>query len=1252
MFHWKSVEFICALCLIVVGTVGGTGPAYPTATEVFCVALSQNNNYTDHDDWCKSYGSNESHTLAFYMNNKSNYFKSHQTYIFQQGEHIPLGDSKVKIKNATNLTLTGPNEDSSAGRAIINCNKSVTAFHFLSSSYITIANLTFSGCIAKKHHGKGAAPLVFINGSYLSLLRLRVYMSVHQAFVIKDVQREVVLDSLEIANSSTNGKPVPVAGNGISYQRCRDTDQRSKVYILHSRFFNNSNYVKHLGTLFAAGLTIELLCPNVEVKIINVNMSHNIGSTGGNLALLFNSTKHYFNASVEIINSHFDYGNAKVEGGGMYVSFIESSTSEPKVCTDKVKPHSLLYVYNSTFNNNIAKYAGSGVYLRQKQSLTLHNPQTITFIKSTFKDNSMIKAGFGGIAVHSINFMVTDYLHHLYPQFHIILVNCSIHGNSVGFYPGDGSGTGAVFTKSNNNFQMNNTAVYNNRATGLLGMSSNIILSNNITIINNTGSSGGGVLLCQNAVMYFEAHTNVTISRNHANHTGGGICVQTDYLQSKPICFFQFAEDPLSYPQLARTVNVSVYDNHAIIAGNNIFGGSIEYCYMIDSPKHKANRSREVYDAIFHVPRNKESPSSITSSPRHLCFCQNNAPNCSVHHYKPHPIFPGETINVDAVLVGQYNGTVPGTVGAKFKSLSLHSVLNKEVQDIKTVNCTKLYYTIYSSRASETIMLEVQHTGDISGFDQFWKTKTYFIDIEIKKCPMGFFQSSLNSSGTSCNCSPFLKNLTKQIKCSIKYQTIKRMPPAWIGYVTTKNGSKALAYHSNCPLDYCVTDEITYINATKHSLLQDKQCAYNRTGLLCGSCQRHLSIVIGSSECRKCSNYWQFLYIVYAVVGVAALVLLTLFNITIAEGTLSGVIFYCNVVKSNINVFFTKQNVPFLSPLLNYFLSLINMESLVPHCLFNGMDTYTKTWLNFAFPIYIWFITGVLICLGNRCSWLVRRNAVKVLATLILLSYARLLSSVTDALQVRFIHVEGGGYKRKWLLDAEVEYFNGKHIHLVIFALLFALLLLPFTFCLVFIQCLQSVSHYKGFSWINKLKPFFDVYTGPFTSKGRSWTGLLLLSRAIVCIVSAVNATGDPKKILGTVSLIVISLFFIVSLLPNGLYRNRRLTMLECLWLLNLGTLSSLLYISPRGELFAVFVSHACVSIALMTTIGIVIYHITSLAPIKKAIRKSKCYRKLLQLSMKRNTTDPFSEIDTIDFPPYEPFNEEREPLLASNNEE
>ena len=759
--------------------------------------------------------------------------------------------------------------------------------------------------------------------------------------------------------------------------------------------------------------------------------------------------------------------------------------------------------------------------------------------------------------------------------------------------------------------------------------------------------------------MYLEAYTNVNIAHNTANHTGGGISVETEYLESKPICFFQLGRDPLINSSVVKTINISLYDNHAGIAGNNIFGGSIDYCYMIDSPNHKANHSTKMYYAVFSVPNNTEHPSSVTSPPRRVCLCQNYKPNCSItiHNHNPLQVFPGQTFPKEVALVGQFHGSVPGTVRASLKYGNSNLEPGENVQKIPTTSCTNLQYTIYTNNKFEVLELGVQHVGDISGFEQSHQFKMCHINVTMKECPVGFTHT-IAGNGPLCDCN-WLFSLHKDvISCKIKNWTISRIPPVWIGYIDIGKGSKTTVYHSHCPLDYCLSTNV-YLLATNDSLNQDEQCAFNRTGVLCGSCSAGLSIVFGSSECHSCSNYWLLLHIPFALIGILLVIVLTLFNITIAEGTLSGIIFYCNIIRNNVSIFFPRQSITLLTPLLKTFVSLANLEIGVSLCLFDGMDAYTKAWLHFGFPLYLWFITGVLICLGNRCSWIIRRNAVKVLATLILLSYARLISAVTEALQVSYVYLQDGGFEQRWFIDGNVEYLKGKHIPLAMFATLFSSLLLPFALCLFFIQCLQKVSHRQAFLWVNHFKPIFDAYTGPFTSSGRFWTGLLLMLRGILFVVSAVNTTGDPRVILSTIAVTVLLLLTVAWMLPVGLYRCRCLNVLECLSLLNLGVLASLLSVYIKQSLYSVIIPHISVGIALFTFLGIIIYHIASLNLVKKFTHKFCYHIKILQYcrSTEVNTTGHLTESDedfiyTATFPQYKPFNEDREPLLAADNEE
>ena len=156
------------------------------------------------------------------------------------------------------------------------------------------------------------------------------------------------------------------------------------------------------------------------------------------------------------------------------------------------------------------------------------------------------------------------------------------------------------------------------------------------------------------------------------------------------------------------------------------------------------------------------------------------------------------------------------------------------------------------------------------------------IIIKFKKCPLGF---ELSQAGY-CGCVPLLAD--NGVECNITRQTILHHPPVWIGHELPSNikQTTVIVFHY-CPFDFCLPHDVS-IPTTIRSFLQDKQCAYNRTGVLCGACQKGLSIVLGTSQCLPCSNYYPFLLLVFAVAGLVLVILLTLCNLTISEGTITN----------------------------------------------------------------------------------------------------------------------------------------------------------------------------------------------------------------------------------------------------------------------------------------------------------------------------------------------------------------------------
>ena len=117
---------------------------------------------------------------------------------------------------------------------------------------------------------------------------------------------------------------------------------------------------------------------------------------------------------------------------------------------------------------------------------------------------------------------------------------------------------------------------------------------------------------CYHLFQCWHDHNNV---KQRSRACRWGICVETECLQSKPPCFFQSGYKPLVNHSLIDTIHVNVFDDSIkYFAGDNLFGSSIDYCYMIDNPKHKAKHSTEMFKKILNNTINLYSITSLIPS--------------------------------------------------------------------------------------------------------------------------------------------------------------------------------------------------------------------------------------------------------------------------------------------------------------------------------------------------------------------------------------------------------------------------------------------------------------------------------------------------------------------------------------------------------------------------------------------------------------------------------------------------------------
>ena len=527
-------------------------------------------------------------------------------------------------------------------------------------------------------------------------------------------------------------------------------------------------------------------------------------------------------------------------------------------------------------------------------------------------------------------------------------------------------------------------------------------------------------------------------------------------------------------------------------------------------------------------PGLNEILSPVSSAPQRVCLCDSNGkPQCANISYifTNTSIYRGDTITLSACIVGYDFGTTVGTVYARSLYSNSHSEQDKSqlVIDSEHEECVPFNYTVYSKRDHEFILLQTSPlpvsaviSNESTKYDIFnyenaiqnqisnyvshnqsgcvkpdLLTTPIFINVTLLPgCPPGL---TLNHDETTCSCYPVLTN--NGFSCSVKIKTgfLQWNGTVWVNTIFSEGHSPGIIYNRFCPLLYCKSGNKTVNIGDDPS----KQCASNRTGILCGACMDSFSLAIGSSRCIECPNSHNMaLLLAFVAAGILLVFFILALNLTATQGLINGVIFYANIVWAYKILLFPADIGAFT--FLQVFIAWLNLDFGIETCFFVGLDAYWKTWLQFLFPFYIWAIAGVIIVAcrySSRLTNLIGSRAVPLLATLFLLSYMKLLHTVIDAISVAVIaqYPQNTSYA-VWYLDGNLRYCQRPHTYLFVVAIAtFIFLWLPYTLVLLFIQPLRRVSHLRPLKWINKLAPVYDAYFFPLKDKHRYWFGAMLL---------------------------------------------------------------------------------------------------------------------------------------------------------------
>ena len=496
------------------------------------------------------------------------------------------------------------------------------------------------------------------------------------------------------------------------------------------------------------------------------------------------------------------------------------------------------------------------------------------------------------------------------------------------------------------------------RLGGAIVILADMLLAGSVQFMSNTAQLGGAICMVSGYVTVAN-NAEVVFQGNHAQHVGGAI-----------------------YSSQSIVVNYRQY-NCSILFGNNSKmdllhntaerGGSAMYGIFMSGVLCLLSKDSDyeyLFDIITIMP---DSFSAVSSEPLRVCICPDQStPDClailseqNILHLH-YTVYPGQNFTIPAAVVGFNFALTSGSVYTQF--LGSDASLGSESQYVQGVNqtgCSQLKYSVLSDKEQETLVLTT-NGGQVKDIDisikedirmqnddsitpmnlspnaipysnpvKYYINNTFmtnltdgifklagnvqeslqstpiFVSVQLLDCPPGFILTGKHR----CNCNE--RVLTNLLTCNINNQTVHRHGNIWVNATFSGNSSNGVIVHRHCPFEYCKPEQLD-VNLTH----PETQCAFDHYGTLCGACKPNFSLALGSSQCLlNCSNKYLLLLFVFILAGFTLVFFIKILNLTVSQGTITGLIFYANIVAANRSIFFPAQHNSFLSFLCVHFLA-------------------------------------------------------------------------------------------------------------------------------------------------------------------------------------------------------------------------------------------------------------------------------------------------------------------------------------------
>ena len=1019
-----------------------------------------------------NYTNSNSFTLQHYLNNTSRYLVSHNQLHFLAGQYYINSD--LVFKDVYNFTLTG----NAINQSIIICTSSAGILVINANSF-TMQNIGLIDCTSLLSN-KFYVSVLFSYCNLVIMQNLYVRVSSNSPTDLTVIHIRNVIES-ELFNVTVKvnilmcySQPIVINGLSIYYkQRAKVQSPAAGAHAIIGAF--NYYTLKSCSEYLQSAIKCTVLTGFISIFIENTVFANLSNSSalyyyGGINTEYHDNTQRITYLSIKNVSVMHTSGFGYLKMFYIVLDYFRSFSNTSRYFTniESIDRFSeFISFYNCSFirNNNIETM----IYVEP------FNKVYIKFEKSIFHFN--INACFfkvarnDGILPSAMAF--------------VRLIDLIVSNNDQNYHADDLILIANAYVMFSNNTFMNNYYKYNS----VLKLQSSVtyfIDSNRFT--NNKARY---IIKAQRASVFFiQAFATVSVVDNIAYKV---IVLQENTPDNSgvPLC-------PLQVYRIKYTIELDDLDginctllllNNTEMISKSLPGQFLPFinvnCTWFESVIFEKLNASAVYHKIIQFNNNAFISKTFERFvPLSVCPCsQNGSYNC--YETNLGFIFPGQTLHIKLIIPHQWSTL----------SFSTIIVANTKDDDCSIVDSYQLSQSYPISHGcnnySYTIWPNSRHTTECKLFIGLSEMPEMFY-VQIKPCPVGF---TLQSDKKSCYCDPLLLNndILSITSCNLDDESILRPVNSWIS-ADTNNNSHIYNVSPQCPSDYCLP-----LSSNLNLTNPDSQCQFKRSGVLCGECQQGLSAVFGSSQCKHCSNIYLFMIIPIAIAGIVLVIMLFTFNLTVTNGVINALIFYVNIISINYSQFCFKSNSPDCT-----LLSLMNLDLGIETCFYDGMDGYAKMWLQLVFPSYLIIIAFTLIIVSRYSPKLQRLTAnrvLKVLATLFLLSYTKVLMTIC---QVLFFFSTVTQLPSKhatlvWSISANIVPFGVKFCILYIICLILFIILLIFNALLLFPR---TVSRW---SFINYFKPLLDAYFGPYKQRYSFWTGWQLLIRSCFFGLSALS---------------------------------------------------------------------------------------------------------------------------------------------------